>query len=154
MDNLLITIKKETESLIAKLGFGGECIVATEGKTVVVNYQDDDVAMLIGRGGEVLDSLQHIMRIMLSERLKEAGADLVLDIAGYRSKRASALAKRAKDLAYQVLTTGIKETLPAMSSYERMIVHTACSNIADIETESTGNGRDRRVVIKPKRNNR
>lgn len=153
MDELMIAIKRDSEDFIASLGFCGESIVAREGNTIIVNYQDDDVAMLIGRGGEVLDSLQHLMRIMLSERLKEAGADLVVDIAGYRSKKASVLAKRAKDLAYQVLTTGIEEILPAMSSYERMIVHTTCSNIADIETESTGSGRDRRVVIKPKRNN-
>lgn len=151
MDNMIARAKKDSEELLSQLGFSGESIVVREGKTIIINYQDDEAAMLIGRGGEVLDSLQHLMRIMMSDGLKEVGADLVVDIAGYRSKKASILAKRAKDMAYQVLTTGIEEILPTMSSYERMIVHTTCANIADIETESTGSGRERRVIIKPKR---
>lgn len=151
MDELIISIKKESEELINKMGFKGESVVVIEGKTIIVNYHDDEVAMLIGKGGEVLDSLQHLMRILLSKRLLESGFDLVVDVGGYKSKKAQNIARRAKEMAYQVLTTGIEEILPSMSSYERMIVHTTCSTIGDIETESTGSGKDRKVVIKPKR---
>lgn len=153
MEDKIIKIKKGSEDLISKLGFDGESIVVLDGDTIIVKYQVDDAAMLIGRGGEVLDALQHIMRIMLSKELEGRDNDLVLDVSGYREKKASMLAKKAKDKAYQVLVTGIEEIFPPMSSYERMIIHTTCTNIADVETESRGSGRERRVVIKPKKVN-
>ncbi len=143
MEEKIIKIKKSSEDFIAQLGFNGESIVVMDGKTIIVNYQVDDAAMLIGRGGEVLDALQHIMRMLLLKDFEDRDTDLVVDISGYREKKASQLTRKAKDKAYQVF--------PPMSSYERMIIHTACTNIADIETESQGSGRDRRVVIRPKK---
>ncbi len=151
MEEIMIIIKKESDDFLAKMGFAGDSVVVADGKTVIVNYQTDDAALLIGKGGEVLDALQHILKIVLADTLYSEGRDLVVDICGYRDKKASQLAKKARERAYQVLATGIEEIFPPMSSYERMIIHTTCSNIADVETESQGSGRERRVVIKPKR---
>jgi len=151
MEKIIREIKTKSDDFITSLGFEGESVITQERHTIIVNYQVDDAAMLIGKGGEVLDALQHVMRILYSKQLLNTDYDLVVDVSGYRSKKAEVLAKRAKDKAFQVLATGIEEIMPPMSSYERMIVHTTCANIADITTESSGSGRERRVVIKPKK---
>lgn len=151
MDETIIQIKKKADNLISLMGFDGESIVVTENGAVIVNLEVDAPALLIGRGGEGLEAIQHMMRLLAAEMLLERSLDLVVDIAGYRKKKAGNLSRIAKDKAYQVLSTGLPEVLPAMSAYERRIVHMACANIADIETESQGEGRERKVVIKPKR---
>lgn len=151
MEDTIIAIKKRADNIISSMDLEGESIIAMENRTVVVNIEIDTPAILIGRGGEGLESLQHVLRLLAAEELASHDLDLVVDIAGYRKKKASQLTKTAKEKAYQVLATGISETMPPMTAYERRIVHMVCANIADIESESQGTGRERRVVIKPKR---
>lgn len=151
MEEIIKEIKTKSEDFVISLGFEGESVIVQKGHTIIVNYQVDDAALLIGRGGEVLDALQHVLRILFSQQLLQANYDLVVDVSGYRSKKADSLAKKAKDKAFQVLVTGIEEIMPPMTSYERMIVHTTCANIADVMTESSGSGKERRVIIKPKK---
>lgn len=151
MEETIIELKKHSDSLINLLGFTGESVVALDDGAVVVNIEIDTPALLIGRGGEGLDALQHVIRLLASEMLYERDLDLVVDIAGYRRKKAENLVKTARERAYQVVATGLPEVFPTMSSYERRIIHMTCANIADIITESEGEGRERRVVIKSKK---
>lgn len=151
MEEAIIAIKRCADEIILNMDFEGESIIARENDTVIVNIEVDSPALLIGRGGEGLESLQHILRLLASQSLLEHRLDLVVDIAGYRKKKASHLTRVAKEKAYQVLTTGLPEIFPPMSAYERRIVHMVCANIADVESESKGEGRERRVVIKPKK---
>ena len=118
---------------------------------MIVNVQCDEPALLIGRGGEGIDAIQHILRSMLRRDLMEKRANVILDIAGYRDKRNDRVQRNARERALQVLSTGIEEILPPMSSYERRLVHMIVKNIADVETESEGEGRERKIVIRPKK---
>ena len=151
MEEIILVVKRQADDILANMGLEGESIIAMENRTVLVNVDVEDPALLIGRGGEGLESFQHILRLLVSEALLSNDLDLVVDIAGYRKKRASNLTRTAKEKAYQVLATGLPEILPPMSSYERRIVHMVCSNIAEIETESMGEGRLKKVKIKPKK---
>lgn len=144
-------IKKHSKELLSKLGFEAEPIITQQEEIIFVNIQMDSPGLLIGRGGEGLEALQHILRLLILRDEEIESTNIVLDIAGYRDKRIENVKKLAHDKAYLVLSTGIEEILPEMSSYERRIVHMVCTNIADIETESVGDGRERRVKIKPKK---
>lgn len=144
-------IKKHSKELLRKLGFDAEPIVTQQEEIIFVNLQIDSPGLLIGRGGEGLEALQHILRLLISRDEEIFSTNIIIDIAGYRDKKIENVKKLAHDKACMVLSTGIEETMPTMSSYERRIVHMVCTNIADIETESTGEGRERRVKIKPKR---
>lgn len=144
-------IKRHSKELLNKLGFDAEPIVTQQDEIIFVNLQIDSPGLLIGRGGEGLEALQHILRLLISRDEEITTTNVVIDIAGYRDKKIENVKKLAREKAYLVLSTGIAETLPEMSSYERRIAHMVVTNIADVETESVGEGRERKVVIKPKK---
>jgi len=144
--------KKHTATLLEMLGFDDAGLIAkTREDVIYINIQTDSPALLIGRGGEGLEALQHLVRTLLTVDNAGEHRTVVVDIEGYREKKAEYVKKLARDKAFQVLATGIEEYLDPMSSFERRIVHMVCSNIADVETESVGEGRERKVRIKPKK---
>lgn len=144
-------IKSKAKEVTELLGFGADVIVVQRENVVCVNLQVDEPAVLIGRGGEGLDSLQHVLRLLLGKTTNEIGTILVVDVNGYRDKKASSIEKMAREIAHRVRTSGIQEELPAMNSFERRLVHTLVSSIADVESGSEGDYTNRRVVIKPKK---
>lgn len=144
-------IKGKAKEVTELLGFSSDVIVVERGNVISVNFQVDEPAVLIGRGGEGLESLQHILRLLLGETIYEIGGILVVDINGYRDKKASSIEKMAREIAHRVRTSGTEEELPPMNSFERRLVHTLITNIADVESGSVGDRLDRRVVIKPKK---
>ena len=150
MEKIIIKIKERSNSLLEALGFSGEPIVKQNESTIVVNIQTDEAPLLIGKRGENLRALEHLLRILVSAEIEER-VNIVLDIAGYRDKITEKVKRNARDRAYIVTSTGMPEELPPMSAYDRRVVHMVCQSIADIETESTGEGRERRVKIKPKK---
>lgn len=151
MNEHIKIVKKHSGELISRLGFEGEAIITEKDGLVYVNIQMDDPGLLIGKNGEGLDALEHILRLLVNAEIESDYRNIVLDIAGYRDKKVEYVKKMAHDKAYTVISTGVSETLPPMTSYERRVVHMVCTNMADVETESAGEGRERRVVIKPKK---
>ncbi|MCL5410728.1 MAG: hypothetical protein M1324_02635 [Patescibacteria group bacterium] len=144
-------IKKKSKEVVDLLGFSSDVIAVQRNNVLFLNFQIDDPAILIGRGGEGLESLQHIIRLLLGQIINETGNILIVDINGYRDKKNFSIEKMAKESALKVISEGIEIELPPMNAFERRIVHTLVSNMADVESGSTGDHRDRRVVIKPKK---
>jgi len=151
METLVIKAKDVSNDLLGSLGFDVDSIVTHGDGVVMVNVQCDEPALLIGRGGEGIDAIQHILRSMLRRDLMEKRANVVLDIANYRNKRNDRVQRDAREKALQVISTGIEEELLPMSSYERRLIHIIVRNMADVETESRGEGRERKIVIRPKK---
>ncbi len=103
---------------------------------------------LIGSGGEGLRSLQQITNMAI----KAKGYDdlvAVIDVAGYKRQRNERLSQQAQKIAQTVRAQGQEQPLEPMSAYDRRIVHQAVSEIGSVTSESSGEGRDRHVVIKP-----
>jgi spoIIIJ-associated protein len=91
--------------------------------------------------------------MMLSTKYEEL-VRVVLDINEYRAKREEGLENLAKRAEQQVLETGHSMELQPMSAAERRIIHKTLSDVNEgdsqqVTTESIGEGRDRRVIIKP-----
>lgn len=108
---------------------------------------DDDMALLIGRHGQTLEALQEVTRATVGRR-SEARCRVTVDVEDYRKRQKDRLISRARDLAKQVQRSGKERELEAMSAYERKIVHDAVAPVAGVETVSTGEDPDRRVVIR------
>ena len=115
----------------------------------VVDIHGDDLGSLIGPRGETLDALQYISRLMVGHRLQQR-AYFVIDIEGYRSRREQALSRLAERMAGKAVKRGSPVTLEPMPAHERRIIHVALRNSPDGRTESTGEGKRRRVRIFPK----
>jgi len=144
-------IKEKSKEVVGLLGFSADVIAVQRNSVLFLNFQVDEPAVLIGRGGEGLESLQHVLRLLLGKIVSETGNILVVDINGYRDKRISSIEKMARETALKVMSEKVEIELPLMNAFERRAVHTLISNMADVESESSGDHRNRRVVIKPKK---
>lgn len=113
--------------------------VVTEGE------ENEDLQALIGDKGEVLDSLQELVRLSV---LATTGnrSRLILDIANHRAGRQQRLAKLALDAIAKVNETGEPEHLPPLGAYERKLVHDLVAENG-LHSESEGEGRNRHIVI-------
>lgn len=107
----------------------------------------DNNAVLIGKDGNTLKSIQTILRQSI-RKFGNFDIKINLDIAGYKSKREKNIMYEAKKIAREVSKTKVDAKLDPMNSYERRLVHTAISDFKHIETESEGEEPNRCVVIK------
>ncbi len=112
------------------------------------NIAGDDLGILIGRRGQTLTALQYLCRLIVSHRTK-SWSPLVIDVEGYKQRRAEALRALAIRMAEQVKSLGTSFSLEPMPAYERRIIHITLTDHPGVTTESTGEGEFRTVVILP-----
>jgi len=113
--------------------------------------QCDNGDILIGKDGEILESLQYILRLAIAKRYKQS-AKILIDINGYREKRKNALTVMAKRLADRVRRTGRRQATDPLNPYERRIIHTLFKHNKNITTKSEGEGHIKKVIISPSGN--
>jgi spoIIIJ-associated protein len=118
-------------------------------EVITINVTGDDLGILIGRRGQTLAALQHMVRLMVAHQMK-ARVPIVIDVEGYKQRRYSALQALALRLAEQVRERRKPFALEPMPAYERRIIHLALADDPDVTTESTGVGEVRKVVIMPR----
>ncbi len=112
----------------------------------MVRIEGPTAGRLIGRHGRTLYAFQTLARAIVARRLG-AFIPLVVDINGYRAKRAEALRRLALKKAEQVMATGRPVELEPMPAAERRVIHMALKDHPKVTTYSIGEGEDRRVVI-------
>ncbi|MEN8098533.1 MAG: RNA-binding cell elongation regulator Jag/EloR [Chloroflexota bacterium] len=117
--------------------------------SMVVEFYGNDLGFLIGRRGETMLALQHIMRLIINKQVRSR-VNLMVDVEGYRSRREEALNKLAVRVADQVTRKNRAISLEPMSSYDRRVVHICLRNHPTVYTESVGEGDRRKVTIYPK----
>lgn len=106
---------------------------------------EEDLQMLVGRHGEVLDSLQELVRLSV---LAATGnrSRLILDIAGHRVRRAETLRDMAQEAVDAARSTGRAFHLKPLSPYERKLVHDFVAELG-FHSESEGEGPNRHIVV-------
>ena len=112
------------------------------------DIEGEDSALLIGRRGETLRALQLLVRTIVGRKLG-TNLNFTVDVEGYDDRRRQSLANLADRVASRVIKTGRSIELEPMSARERRIVHISLADQKGIQTESAGEGKDRRVVIQP-----
>ncbi len=109
-----------------------------------------DLAMLIGRHGNTLESLNLVFNNSRNAGVKTGRQYYTIDAEGYRARRADQL----KNLALMTLERCVREKTPQrlepMLPSERKIVHIALAENELVRTESEGVEPERRVVVFPK----
>ena len=149
----LETIEKETRHLLEKLGtpgdVQGEKTKDSEEPTVQVGLKVEEPKMLIGEGGQTLFDIQHILKLMIRKKIAEPFY-LSLDINEYKKTKEDYLRDLAQTTADEVILLKKPKELPSMPASERRVIHMALADRSDIDSESIGEGLERRVVIQPK----
>jgi spoIIIJ-associated protein len=115
---------------------------------VALNIEGDDLGVLIGRRGQALSALQYLVRLIVAEKMKK-WVSVNVDVDWYKKRHYEALKKLALRLAEQVARRKRPVTMEPMPPDERRIIHITLANLPDVNTQSTGDGDGRCVVIQP-----
>ncbi len=122
--------------------------IAQGHETSKLNVKGDGLGVLIGRRGEKLASLQHIVNLMVARR-DGPQLRIMVDVENYRGRREDQLRDVAERAGKRVIQTGKIIQLEAMPAVERRIVHMALIDNPRIRTQSVGVEPNRRIVILP-----
>jgi spoIIIJ-associated protein len=117
-----------------------------EGAPLVLDVRGDDLGVLIGRRGETLGALQYLTRLIVSNKAGH-GVNLIVDVEGYKARRALQLRQLALRMAERVATTRKPVALEPMTASERRIVHLTLRDHPVVTTESVGRDEARKVTI-------
>lgn len=140
-------------NLLKHMGIKAEVnVVAPSGGDLPISLdiEGDDLGVLIGRRGQTLASLQYLVRLIVSEKLK-IWVPINVDVAGYKKRRYESLRSLALRLAEQVKRGRRVITLEPMPADERRVIHLALADHPDVTTQSMGEGEGRKVAIFPKK---
>jgi predicted RNA-binding protein Jag len=140
------------EKLLDHMGFDVKVDVES-GETSRLNVigegdEREALGALIGRKGERLSALQHLVNLMLSREMG-AWTRVLVDVEDYRGRRERQLREIAERAAARVLETGKMLQLEPMPALERRWVHLALRNNPDVVTQSIGEEPNRRIVVLP-----
>nr|WP_294651975.1 RNA-binding cell elongation regulator Jag/EloR [uncultured Blautia sp.] len=133
----------------------GEVEITSEYNTtdgsLEVDFEGEDMGILIGKRGQTLDSLQYLTSLVVNKG-KSNYIRVKLDTEDYRKRRKETLENLARGIAYKVKKTRKPVILEPMNPYERRIIHSALQGNKFVETVSEGEEPYRHVVVKLKRN--
>jgi spoIIIJ-associated protein len=138
------------EAILAHLVDGARVEeTGAEGTTIHLSLRAADSGIVIGRRGQTLDALEHLVSRIVFRDDGDRGLRIALDVEGYRQRREESLRQLAHRLAGKAKETGAVVTLNPMSPRDRRIVHLALQADPDVSTISQGEGSYRRLLITP-----
>ena len=132
----------------------GEVEITSEYNTtdgsLEVDFEGEDMGILIGKRGQTLDSLQYLTNLAINKK-SEDYYKVKIDTEDYRKRRKETLENLAKNIAYKVKRTKRSVSLEPMNPFERRIIHSALQNDKYVTTHSEGEEPYRHVVVTLKR---
>lgn len=147
-----VKIKLTIEELLKLMKVSFDSVDVSENQHTLSQkflIKTSDSALLIGTKGVNLLAFNHIIKKIVSAGKEEDGlAKFFVDVNNYQDKLEEELKNKAKIMSDRARSFKVDIELDPMSSYERMIIHSFLQDVSDIKTESKGEGKDRRVVIK------
>lgn len=153
-EKLIKKVKEITIEFLTQLGLDPEVEVGVkeeeEVKYITVNLEGEHLSELIGFHGKVFDSIQNILGLIVNKQLDLHEYRLLLEINDYRVQREEYLKQYAQRAALEVKMNKSSLELSPMKPFERRIIHMVLKDDPEVLTESTGEGNDRRIIIKYK----
>ncbi|MBV9048002.1 MAG: KH domain-containing protein [Solirubrobacterales bacterium] len=141
-------VQELLERIVAGVGVDASVRVEEDDDEVRADLEGDDLGLLIGRHGQMIDAIQHIA-YRVACRGDVSRKRVVVDAAGYRERRAVALRAAADQAAETAVHDRRPVTLEAMTALERKVVHEHLKTRHDVETYSEGEEPERRLVVAP-----
>lgn len=144
IQEIIEQIFKHTSCAISK------CEFIEEGSMLWCLIETPDSGFIIGKDGETLRSLNHLVQKIIEKSLTEVekSPNLFIDVNGYQKKRFENLKNIAHMMAERARYFKSNIEIDPMPAYDRRIIHMFLEGAKDIKTESEGYGPNRRVVIK------
>ncbi|MGB3223022.1 MAG: Jag N-terminal domain-containing protein [Desulforhopalus sp.] len=147
-------VKTELLQLVQLMGFPSVLEVETTGQSVVCTLRGEFEENLTGADGKVLDSLQYLLRKIISRKVPER-LRISINVGDFREKRLEELKIKAVEMAAQVKEDGKTQVLPALNPGERRVIHMILQEDKEIRSRSVGDGLFKKILIyKPGKGNR
>ncbi len=122
---------------------------AESGACLTFMVKSADSVVLIGAKGENLQAFNHLVKRMVAKQNGIAEpVKFFIDVNNYQDRLFEELKNKVKILSERARSFQVDVELEPMSSYERMMVHSYLESSPDLKTESKGEGRERRVIIR------
>ena len=138
------------QGLLQRLGMETEVEGSVKEGDIYLDVKSDDGGILIGKHGRTLEALQIIISRMVNKQIKKP-VRVILDVAGYKKRRADSLKKMAGRLGENVKKTGKEVAIGPFNAHDRRIIHIALKEDLSLKTESLGEGEWKKIKIIPTR---
>jgi spoIIIJ-associated protein len=135
--------------IVEGIGVTGRIDVDEEEEVITVSCTGSDLGMLIGRHGQTIDAVQYLANAVMWRGHPEDRKEVVVDAAGYRERRRTALEALAIRSAERVLSDHEQVALEPMTAVERKVIHLRLKEFDGVETTSEGTEPNRYVVVLP-----
>ena len=149
IDEIINYLKDSLNDILILMGLEANYEVRRRENRIEIKIFSDNNAILIGKNGRTMQSLQTILRFILKNHVN-SDLSVMLDVENYKEKRNRNIEYLAKKIARDVSKTKVEAKLDNMNSYERRIVHNILSDNKYVYTVSEGEEPNRHVIIKPR----
>lgn len=149
VDEIINYLKDSLNEILSLIGIEANYEVRRRENRIEIKIFSDNNAILIGKNGRTMQSLQTILRFILKNHVA-SDLSVMLDVENYKEKRNRNIEYLAKKVARDVAKTKVETKLDNMNSYERRIVHNILSDNKYVYTVSEGEEPNRHVIIKPR----
>ena len=143
------TIEKIIADFFKELEIDGEFSLVENGEMLDVMMETKDTGIVIGYHGEVLESLQLVLSLAIAKKIGRF-VRISIEVDGYKKNRTEYLESLARQVKEKALEEGKEQVLMNLKSWERRIIHVLLQNDEEVTSESSGEGRDRVLIIKPR----
>lgn len=134
------------ESVLKSAGLSLSISLQEASSQCLLDIGGPDADLLQAESGELLEALQHLLNQAFARKLPP-GQRIVCDVHSFRATREAELRAMAQHAAERVRSTGMAFTFSAMNANERRIIHLTLADSADLETQSVGEGPDRKLRV-------
>ncbi len=139
-------IRLDLVQILRLMGFANDVQVTKQNEKVVTTIVGEQMEELIGQDGKTLDSLQYILRKIISKKFSDKIL-FALDAGDFRAERAKELEELALKMAQEVKESGKTRSIQALNPAERRIVHLALQDDTTIRSRSVGDSLFKRILI-------
>jgi len=143
-------IKKEVEKLLKEIGVESTVVVENNDDSYIVLLDaGEDNALLIGKHGNTLASIELVATLIVSNKIGEFRR-VTIEVGSYRAEREKYLQELADKLKDEVTVSGYEKQVRGLKPWERRFMHMYLQEDPEVITESIGEDRERTLIIKRK----
>ena len=150
MAALTAQIARFVEDVVTAMGVALTIKVEETTEGTRINLEGEDGGVLVRRGGEGLQALQHIVATAFRKQLGDDNR-IVIDCNGFRKDKDAELRQMARFIAEKARSSGMPQEMGPLNPYERRIVHLAIAEDPTVTSESIGDAFLKTVIISTKR---
>lgn len=142
-------IEKDIKDFFKKLGIDSKFEFSEDDEQISLIIESEDPGIIIGYHGETLEALQLVLALVLAKKTGEFKR-VSIDVGDYKKNREEWLKNLANDAKEKALSQQREVFLEDLKGWERRVVHLILADDKEVVSESSGEGRERVLVVKPK----